>query len=405
MPYFNCAIRLLHSMSAKGTTVVAATKANTKLVDIIKKNDLPQKKLLSVEAQRISRILQNCINQIKIVATLPALLSSCGDSVDLDEKLMRDLKKHQLLSEKLEREILENDNQESGEDIEVKKRARVQLEKDVKNSVRDLLRFLRSYPDDLLFLRAEQYTGENEGKLIKGLQKFHSNTVDKLLMGLDEESTMVLHKLAFPSTADDLEVLASREKEVATAKKQIDEKIAEKNTEMKILEQVTFTALRADKKFQPQVTTSTTQARLQQEIEQMKMKLNNLVLENRQAERILQEENEKVESEIEYLLQKFDSNMKEIQADLEINEIDYRREEDELRSLEKPFHALEEEYNQIVEKHRLAEHQRVKEMQELELKTKAAILAQSWWRGYKTRKALKNKGKSKKAKKGKGKKK
>lgn len=65
--------------------------------------------------------------------------------------------------------------------------------------------------------------------------------------------------------------------------------IAEKNTEMKILEQVTFTALRADKKFQPQVTTSTTQARLQQEIEQMKMKLNNLVLENRQAERILQE--------------------------------------------------------------------------------------------------------------------
>lgn len=93
------------------------------------------------------------------------------------------------------------------------------------------------------------------------------------------------------------------------------------------------------------------------------------------------------------------------QADLEINEIDYRREEDELRSLEKPFHALEEEYNQIVEKHRLAEHQRVKEMQELELKTKAAILAQSWWRGYKTRKALKNKGKSKKAKKGKGKKK
>ncbi|XP_016898458.1 dynein regulatory complex protein 10 isoform X2 [Cynoglossus semilaevis] len=392
-------------MSAKGTTVVAATKANTKLVDIIKKNDLPQKKLLSVEAQRISRILQNCINQIKIVATLPALLSSCGDSVDLDEKLMRDLKKHQLLSEKLEREILENDNQESGEDIEVKKRARVQLEKDVKNSVRDLLRFLRSYPDDLLFLRAEQYTGENEGKLIKGLQKFHSNTVDKLLMGLDEESTMVLHKLAFPSTADDLEVLASREKEVATAKKQIDEKIAEKNTEMKILEQVTFTALRADKKFQPQVTTSTTQARLQQEIEQMKMKLNNLVLENRQAERILQEENEKVESEIEYLLQKFDSNMKEIQADLEINEIDYRREEDELRSLEKPFHALEEEYNQIVEKHRLAEHQRVKEMQELELKTKAAILAQSWWRGYKTRKALKNKGKSKKAKKGKGKKK
>ena len=38
-------------------------------------------------------------------------------------------------------------------------------------------------------------------------------------------------------------------------------------------------------------------------------------------------------------------------------------------------------------------------------KTKAAIFAQAWWRGYSTRRALKNKDKSKKAKKGKGKKK
>lgn len=84
--------------------------------------------------------------------------------------------------------------------------------------------------------------------------------------------------------------------------------------------------------------------------------------------------------------------------------MDYEREEEELKNLEKHFSVLELECNQIQERRRLAEEEREKEMRELELKTKAAIFAQAWWRGYSVRKALKNKSKSKKAKKGKGKK-
>lgn len=93
------------------------------------------------------------------------------------------------------------------------------------------------------------------------------------------------------------------------------------------------------------------------------------------------------------------------QADLELNEIDNEREEEELRRLEVPFSVLKVEYDQILEKRRLAEEKRKEEVRVLELKTKAAIFAQAWWRGYSVRKALKNKGKPKKAKKGKGKKK
>lgn len=78
--------------------------------------------------------------------------------------------------------------------------------------------------------------------------------------------------------------------------------------------------------------------------------------------------------------------------------------EEELRKMENPFLVLEQEYHHILEKRRLAEEKRKQEMRELELKTRAAIFAQAWWRGYSTRKALRNKGKSKKAKKGKGKK-
>lgn len=79
------------------------------------------------------------------------------------------------------------------------------------------------------------------------------------------------------------------------------------------------------------------------------------------------------------------------------------REEAQLKKLEKTFSALEVEYDQIQEKRRLAEEKRKEEIRELELKTKAAILIQACWRGYITRKSLKNKGKSKKPKKPKSK--
>lgn len=91
------------------------------------------------------------------------------------------------------------------------------------------------------------------------------------------------------------------------------------------------------------------------------------------------------------------------QAKLEVNENAYEMEDNERKKFEKPFATLEMEYNQIQERRRLAEEKRQEEIRELELKTKAAILIQAWWRGYSVRKALKNKAKSKKAKSDKGK--
>lgn len=91
------------------------------------------------------------------------------------------------------------------------------------------------------------------------------------------------------------------------------------------------------------------------------------------------------------------------QADVELNEVEYEREKEELRELETQMLALEVEYTRIQERRRLAKEKRREEVRVLELKTKAAIIAQAWWRGYSARKVLKKKGKSKKAKKGKGK--
>ncbi|XP_022607768.1 IQ domain-containing protein D [Seriola dumerili] len=393
-------------MSAKGATMTAKTQSE----DALKNRDLSQKKQLSFEAQRISKVLENCISQIEIVAALPAIFHLNSASSVVDEELSRALHRHQLLDERLQ--TLEGLKQESeGENGEARERARAQLETDIKNSVRDLLRFFRAHPDAIFGLRRRgMEVGESECKLIRGLKMFHSLMVVKLLTSLEEELQLVLRKPECPSPAHNMEHMVLVEEEVATAKKEIDSKISQRKVKIEIMQHSLqgINTLEADmsaKQHQPLIKISKKQASMKQEIDQLNIQLNNLILENRQAERVLQEKYEKVETEIEYLLQKFDNEMEENSADLKLNEIDYEREEEELRRLEKPFSVLEEECKQIQEKRRLAEEKRQQEMRELELKTKAAVFAQAWWRGYSTRKALKNKSKSTKAKKGKGKKK
>ncbi|XP_071338936.1 dynein regulatory complex protein 10 [Trachinotus anak] len=380
-------------------------------VDALKDHDLSQKKQLSFEAQRISSVLENCISQIEIVAALPAILHLNSSSSVVDEELSRALQMHQLLVERLEESLKQES--EDGEDGEARKRAKARLEKDIKNSVRDLLRLIRAHPGDIFGFRERgMEVGESEYKLIRGLKMFHSQMVVKLLTSLEEDLQLVLYKPASPSPAHSLEHMALMEEEVATSEKETDAKISQKKILVKNLQcslqgkntQEAGMSLAAEQ-CQQHVKISKKQTSMKQEIDQLTIQLNNLIIENRQAERVLQEKYEKVETEIEYLLYKFDNEIEENQADLELNEVDNEKEEEELRRLEKPFSVLEEECNQVQERRRLAEEKREKEIRELELKTKAAIFAQAWWRGYSTRKALMNKGKSKKAKKGKGKKK
>ncbi|XP_074494197.1 dynein regulatory complex protein 10 [Sebastes fasciatus] len=391
-----------------------SAKVATQSEDALKNHELSQKKLLSVEAQLISNILENCISQVEIAATLPAVLQLNNVSNVVDEELSRALQEHQILDSRLE--TLEGLKQESnGEQDGEDGKARAQLEKDVKNSVRDLLRVVRAHPDAICGLRAElgMEVGESEYILIRGLEKFHRYVVEKLMTSLDEELQLVLNKQVSSSTAHDLEIIVSQEGEVATAMKQIDATISQINDEIKAMQsslqdnmsQEAGMSFLADKQCQSHIKTSKMKhSSLQRENDQLNSQLNDLILKNREAERVIQEESEIVEKEIEYLLQTFDDEIEKDQANLELNGMGYETEEEELKKLEESFSVLEVESNQILEKRRLAEEKRSMEMIELELKTKAAIFAQAWWRGYSTRKALKNKGKSKKGKKGKGKK-
>lgn len=83
--------------------------------------------------------------------------------------------------------------------------------------------------------------------------------------------------------------------------------------------------------------------------------------------------------------------------------IESEREKEELRKLEQHYAVLQAECNKIHERRRLAEQRRQEEMRELDLKTKAAVIIQAWWRGHRPCKTLKGKAKGKGDKKGKGK--
>lgn len=206
-------------MSAKLSSVVA----NKQFKDVL----VSQKKELSAGAQRISSILKNCISQVEIVADLSAVLQLNIMPNDVNKELREAIQQHQILVERLE--TLEGLKQESDGQLkdggEVKKRALAQTEKDIKNSVRDLLRFFQAHPDAIFGLRAAQgiEVAESDGKLVNGLKMFHHHTEEKLLTSPDEELQQVTYK--YESSSHYLDLLAAEVEQNATAINKLNAKV------------------------------------------------------------------------------------------------------------------------------------------------------------------------------------
>ncbi|KAL6114270.1 iqcd [Pungitius sinensis] len=399
-------------MSANGTSMFEMTKTQSE--DSQNNHDVSQKELLSHEAQCISSILENSIRRIEIATNLPAVIALYSVSGIVDKELSRAIREHQILIDRLE--ALDHLKQESDGELDANVgKASLLLIKEVKNSVRDLLRAAQAHPDAIWGLGAERghlQLDENQYILIKGLEKFHSNVVEKLQTSPDEELRHILQEQASSSPNPMEELIQEEEEELATYTKIIDAKIIQNNADIEHLQnslkvnsgEELDVSLLAKKQFQSHDNLSKIKRiRIQQEIDQLNSELNSSVRENKKVEKGIQKKNERVEKIIEHLIQSFDDEIEETQANLELNQMENEREEAQLKKLGKAFSALEVEYNQIQEKRRLVEEKRKEEIRELELKTKAAILIQACWRGYSTRKSLKNKGKSKKPKKSKSK--
>uniref|UniRef100_A0A8C7L969 Dynein regulatory complex protein 10 n=1 Tax=Oncorhynchus kisutch TaxID=8019 RepID=A0A8C7L969_ONCKI len=383
--------------------------------DLLKILDPSRKKLSSLETQRIAGVLEDCIARVETVALLPAVLSRLGGlSVGLE--LEGALQEHQHLGERLGglgQKLVEG---EAGE------RMRAELERAIPSSLRNVLRLLRAHPAATRALRSEAEVGgqgvsEGVRGLVGGLQELRGVLLEKLLTSPSEERqrTRYMQEVSLRH-GNNMELVATLEMEVAAAIKDRDAEVpiqfslklkSSLHQMEKISEDfVLRTQQDADKQNQSDAKTSEgRRARMQQEANQLRVQLNNLISENREVETSLRKKKYKVETEIENWIQKYDADMGEKQFELEDMTRAYEEEKEELRELEEAYAVLEQEFSQIQEERRLAEERREEEQKELEKKSRASTIIQAYWRGHRVRKAMRGKGKKgSKGKKGKGKK-
>lgn len=200
---------------------------------------------------------------------------------------------------------------------------------------------------------------------------------------------------------------AEKEREIQTRNDQIRKLDSDlKNVEKFNADLIKRTKTEAEQSEASEMKTSEgKRSKLQTELNQLKQQFQNLVLEHRDQEQQLRKEKWKHETNVEGILGRYDEEMTKKQNEYDEIEALYEEEKAQLEELEEKFKPLEIEYNEIMEQRRIEE--RIRRMQEetLNKKVRAAIVIQSYWRGFKLRKGIK-KGKGKKGKgKGKGKKK
>ncbi|XP_028314162.1 dynein regulatory complex protein 10 [Gouania willdenowi] len=353
-------------------------------------------------AQKILHLLLDYMNDVETAIKLPPTAVLESDSVPGDDitELREELQKHSTLAE--EHLKLEHLGTEDGDTEGTSRRAK--LDKEIKDSFRDALRLILAHPGAMDALKAtlDDDPGESEENISRGLKMFHSQ-MEETMMGRKSKRQASLHFMAENNKNQIL-----KEETAAMIKKinvMIDQKMKESEALDKHFKQHEQEENKAEKGTEWPPAEGPRLASMQREVNEQNMQLRHLMFEDRQKERLEQEQNLKVEKENEELLHNFDSEMKETQAKREFDGEELRKAEEVMMMLQKPFELLEVEYNKIMERQRLADEKKEKEMKELVIKTKAAIIVQALWRGYRTRSALKNQSKEKKPKKGKGKKK
>ncbi|XP_062844813.1 dynein regulatory complex protein 10 [Trichomycterus rosablanca] len=370
------------------------------------------------EAQRIINVLDESIHKMKLLSCLPDKLE-CSDqaSLVLGDHAANLLEEHLRLSEIYHSTQEQDRNQEAP------------AAQDVQNSLRDFLRVARPHGTTLeaaaLVGTALQGAGpvlEEDlrvvQKLAEGLQNFRDVVLERLVTTPSEEQK--LKRRAQEATVrhrSNLERIDKLEKDVAEAERERDEELSRRDEEIsrrkdslqRIIKEKQENVLKiqtdsVQQKISDQKNSEEKRQRLQLRADQLQTQLTNISAEHWESGTTLRKKNKKLETQIENLIKRYDSDLGEKQVELEKLMQMYEEERAELKDLQELHVVLEPEYAQIMEERRRAQERRVEEEKELQTKSRAAIIIQAVWRGWSVRKAMKNKSKSKskKGKKGKG---
>ncbi|KAK2816685.1 hypothetical protein Q7C36_022956 [Tachysurus vachellii] len=374
-----------------------------------------KKKLESPEAQCIISVLDECVCKIDVLSMLPCELvhPECV-SQELGDTAVDLLREHLRLSEEFR--SLQDTNTRKDEAIT----------RPLQDSLRNFLRHMRPHLEPETVKKVLQGAGpiikedqEAVQELCTGLRELRHVLMERLMTTPKEEREHRRHSQEVRKRQQcNKEVLHRLEQEVREATKYRDEMISKKDGEIRCLKDSLHQMERMSEEFVQQMqkkaaqqhqsdlkNSEIIQLRLQEEANQLQAQLDLLITQHRERERALCKKNDKLETEIENWIQKYDMDMEEKQVQLENLTQMYHEEQAERQVLQEHLSELDLEYSQIMEKRQREQERREEEEREREMKTRAVVIIQAFYRGWKVRKAMKSKTKSKKGKQGKGKKK
>ncbi|KAM9470997.1 dynein regulatory complex protein 10-like isoform 1-T1 [Clarias gariepinus] len=372
-----------------------------------------RKKLATPEVRCIINVLDECLCKIAVSSILPCeLVNPEGVSEELGDTAVESLRVHLRLAQ----EYCSLQDTDTSEDKSIAQ--------EVQDSLRNFLRHVRPRiaiePVETALQGAGPILQEDQKAvqaLGAGLQEIREVLMEQLMTTPKEEwERRRLGQEAGDRQKRNAQLLHRVEQEVRAATEHRDDVISKKDEEIQNMKDSLHQIERECEEFEEQVHMKAEQQHqsdlknseakrlhLQEEASQLQVQLNRLTAQHREREVALRQKNNKLETEIENWIQKYDAEMEGKQAKLEGLMQTYEQEQAELRQLQERFALLEMEHTQIMEERRRDQERREEEKRDRRKKTRAAIIIQRFWR--QRRAARKKKGKGKKGKKGKGKKK
>ncbi|XP_069475339.1 dynein regulatory complex protein 10 [Ambystoma mexicanum] len=398
----------------------------------VKIQDLVQKKLTTIETQRVMAVMDETIKNVEMVS----LFFYTAENLDrfgvvLGFELSGAIRAHQRLQDSMLSLLSRTDeankvqqalqNKEKGvggfsgmEGEGVANGKLPLLQQAIRSSVKNTLRLFHTNHAAAETIRAESGASAVPiQNLIQALFELREFLFEKLLTSPLEQNEQTRHLTELIKREQKhAEMIKVLEANLAKEIEDRDAEIAKKN---EVIRQLKI-QLHQLERFSEEIVRRTSQesdqqqksdnrvcetncTKLQQDLQRSRTQLNNDIAEHKEIEVALRKKKFKVETEIENWIQKFDVEMTEKQSEIEDLQIVFDEEEAQHFELQEKMDLLEQEYLQIVEEREQAQLKKEAEERELAILTRAATIIQALWKGYLVRKLFRSK--KKKGKKGK----
>jgi DNA repair exonuclease SbcCD ATPase subunit len=406
-----------------------------------------QKKLNSVESQRVMSVIHQTKAKLEgalilpkihldrfavamgadLVARLQEYCHLCMEYNKCYEHLMElDLQPESLYKEDEERVMLKSLTSESSvasshleplhptpQDLMEKFQL---LQYTLRNMTKGLLRELKQCPAFDHMMRETQVSTPGQN-LIDGLNKSHKIMEEILLTTHNEEVkrkeyiTIITEQYKEAQTeiaALQTELDAARE----LFKQEMDKREKEKRRVINNIKATDKQAKESQKKLDDetmkmetsnQSSHDTRMTKLKEDFTTTKKTLETAKTANKEVELQLRKKAYKRETEADNWIQKYDNEIGELQDEYETLNAEFDDEKKQVKELQERLDVLSIEYETVVKEQEEARKRAEEAQSKLNLMIQSAIIIQSCWRSYKTRKMLnKELGKTKGGKKGKG---